>query len=131
MYGILYYFPPVRGEEEHDIFKEDDIKAQSLRSPFVNVTSTDREALVAKYEVDESIHTVVIADWYGNQLQKYEAKKKTSRLPAAAIVAISIERAITQGQLTDQLDPHHLAQQMAAARSETRRSSAPARASRS
>lgn len=31
---------------------------------------------------------------------------------AAAIVAVSIERAITQGQLTDQLDPHHLAQQM-------------------
>ena len=31
---------------------------------------------------------------------------------AAAIAAVSIERAITQGQLADQLDPHHFAQQM-------------------
>ncbi len=57
---------------------------------------------------DEAIYRPLGIPRYG-RLARAGAEERRISDRAAAIVTISSERAITQGQLTDQLDPHHLA----------------------
>ena len=60
---------------------------------------------------DEAIYRPLGIARY-ERLARAGAEERRISDRAAAIVTVSIERAITQGQLTHQLDPHHLAQQM-------------------
>ena len=60
---------------------------------------------------DEAIYRPLGIAGY-ERLARAGAEERRLSDRAAAIVRVAVEQAIAQGQLTDQLDPHHLAQQI-------------------
>ncbi len=88
VYGIVYYFPPGDGGDVHGVFHTKALSEQSRKSPMVLVTAEEREEMRAVYKVDKKHPTLVVTDWFGNFMEKFEAKSLDQKLDIQKIITL-------------------------------------------